>query len=386
MESLPKRSDDIYKEIESFEEYELTQCVAYEMAVRNSDIQEVLQEYASYVVYTPEDERIEPYSKDYKSLLNQKLLEKYFIGFEVLHYLYILESEQHISAFHHQIDQVKSHNTSCITWLEDIYKDKIENIIKYMEKTIEDFYKNLQTFQLKNPKKFEKSLFRAQYYCNNLPLLREVSHIDKGGIIEYKDEEKVRINNKDFLFYKKPKLEPPKNISYEIDLKINLALPQGELIDYLRKIKQNFDKKKLTLTTPLDSLGIVLDKAVIKKDYPKKPTALKMADMFFIYDYVKARQNYIQKQNKSNEAELEAEIENIKKYHTGIDRKTRIAFAKAENLENIINTKITDIFKEDELINTLGIKADNISKLYYAIKPYIDDFKYKELITGISAI
>ena len=37
MESLPKRSDDIYKEIESFEEYELTQCVAYEMAIRNDD-------------------------------------------------------------------------------------------------------------------------------------------------------------------------------------------------------------------------------------------------------------------------------------------------------------------------------------------------------------
>ena len=32
---LPKRSDTIYQEIESFEEYELTQCVAYEMAIRN---------------------------------------------------------------------------------------------------------------------------------------------------------------------------------------------------------------------------------------------------------------------------------------------------------------------------------------------------------------
>ncbi len=37
MSDLPKREDAIYKEIASFEEYELTQCAAYEMAVRNDE-------------------------------------------------------------------------------------------------------------------------------------------------------------------------------------------------------------------------------------------------------------------------------------------------------------------------------------------------------------
>ena len=37
MGNLPKRDDEIYKEIESFKDYELTQCVAYEMAIRSSD-------------------------------------------------------------------------------------------------------------------------------------------------------------------------------------------------------------------------------------------------------------------------------------------------------------------------------------------------------------
>jgi len=38
MRNLPKRDDTIYKEIESFEDYELTQCITYEMAIRNDGI------------------------------------------------------------------------------------------------------------------------------------------------------------------------------------------------------------------------------------------------------------------------------------------------------------------------------------------------------------
>ena len=42
MDNLPKRSDKIYQEIEEFEEYELTQCVVYEMAIRNEDVQKII--------------------------------------------------------------------------------------------------------------------------------------------------------------------------------------------------------------------------------------------------------------------------------------------------------------------------------------------------------
>jgi len=52
----PKRSDPIYKEIESFENYELTQCVAYEMAIRSPNelatieaIQDYYQEHKTEI-------------------------------------------------------------------------------------------------------------------------------------------------------------------------------------------------------------------------------------------------------------------------------------------------------------------------------------------------
>lgn len=37
MDKLPQRDDLIYKEIEEFQDYELTNCIAYEMIIRDSE-------------------------------------------------------------------------------------------------------------------------------------------------------------------------------------------------------------------------------------------------------------------------------------------------------------------------------------------------------------
>ena len=43
MDKLPQRDDLIYKEIEEFQDYELTNCIAYEMMIRNKDAAEELK-------------------------------------------------------------------------------------------------------------------------------------------------------------------------------------------------------------------------------------------------------------------------------------------------------------------------------------------------------
>jgi hypothetical protein len=45
---LIKIDDEIYKEIDSFQDYELTQCVAYEMAIRNHDVLEKINTTIKY--------------------------------------------------------------------------------------------------------------------------------------------------------------------------------------------------------------------------------------------------------------------------------------------------------------------------------------------------
>jgi hypothetical protein len=44
MANLPKRKDSIYEEIEKFENYELTPCIAYEMAIRNQEVIDLLHD------------------------------------------------------------------------------------------------------------------------------------------------------------------------------------------------------------------------------------------------------------------------------------------------------------------------------------------------------
>lgn len=52
MDNLPKRDDPIYREIEQFKDYELTECIAYEMAIRTPLVQEYINLYNDIKNYT----------------------------------------------------------------------------------------------------------------------------------------------------------------------------------------------------------------------------------------------------------------------------------------------------------------------------------------------
>lgn len=311
MTNLPKRDD--YKEIESFADYELTQCVAYEMMVRNDD-----------------------FIKDWYELVSNSQA--------------VIQKDKKIYA-----------NSECSEEEDNLFFDAL------IEKS-------------------KKWGININEFCNAYDY--EAYFLDSHNFFKidgaYKDAYEITDLQKDItnhydLAFCRPKIQL-KNISKVTLLEINLSLPKNELIAIISKIKDEADLSNIQ--TPLEFLGETLEDATAQKDYPKKPTAEKMADMFFIYDYVKARLNNIEKENKLNDDNLKIEIEDIKKFHTGKDRKIRISYAKAEFLESIINTKIEDIFKEDELTKVVK----NVSKLYYAIRPYIEDLKYKELVTGVSAI
>ncbi|WP_419673566.1 hypothetical protein [Aliarcobacter butzleri] len=47
MDKLPQRDDLIYKEIEEFEDYELTNCIAYEMATRIQELERELIKFCN---------------------------------------------------------------------------------------------------------------------------------------------------------------------------------------------------------------------------------------------------------------------------------------------------------------------------------------------------
>ena len=279
---LPKRKDPIYKEIEEFKDYEFTNCIAYEMAIRNKQVIKIFN----------------------NEILNIKSIDM------------IVEQ----MAFYRLQEDLKPYGLSdCINSL------------------------------LEKPKNL---LGRTTYTTN------------------YNEVE---------IQESRPKLDF-KEITKKAILEINLNLPKNEIIKYLEEIKQRFDDNRNLVKTPLEILGEVFEKSDNKKINKKL-----IADKFFIYDYITARQEEIKESNEFLYEEYEEEIQEIKNNtdYTVSEKKIQLKEKKKEFEENT-NIRINELFAGIEDIKGIeGILPATAKRYYYDIKPFIDDCKYKELITGM---
>jgi len=361
---LPKRSNEIYKEIESFEEYELTQCVAYEMAIRGED-----ENFSIIPLWELEKNNtfllsdIDLYDVCKLSDKVIKFYPTYLKDTETVAYQLFKEKTNKMSDF-------QCHD-------EEILKTMFQQAKTYW---INRFANNLDYF-IQNFLLNENKEFIPQQLSTWL----EDIFIDKTHLIE------IIKNSSKVLHYQPIKYKRPKivsNLTKDVRININLALPLTELMAQITKIKNCYNKYDNILKAPIELLGEELQKATPTKNYPKKPKAEKMADMFFVYDYVKARQNKIKELNADEELRYKKELQRISndKDLSTREKKIQRTSSKVEHLELLIATTQLDIFKEDELLKQLNVSSGNVEKMYHAIKPYIDDCKYKELITGVSTL
>jgi len=308
MIDLPKRSDSTYKEIEDFKDYEFTNCIAYEMAIRNEELQKIIKKFNDLI---PEID----FDKD--KLVNEDeflLFEKY--------------------KEHYHIDT---------------------SFCNFYKKTNLNFFENSE-----------------KIHDNRRELEGEIIE----GILTLdwkKHQDKAIIEDSKFLQFKRPRLSIPKKLDKTIDLKINLNLPKDELIAYISKIKDEYDKDNSIIQSPLELIGIDVEKAANKKINKKL-----IADKFFIYDYVTSRLKQIREDNLSMYEEYEEQKQEIlnNKYIDSKDRKIQLKELKREFEEN------TNIRKDELFDGIEGFSSGTAKRYYYDIKPFIDDCKYKELITG----
>ena len=356
MNKLPSRSDEIYKEIESFEEYELTQCVAYEMAIRNEDNLKAVEELKKLYFSCMEDIQGDVLIKfECTNALVDKIDKIDFLSYDYeekrlnIHYIlnktYSMEKES-ISPFSSKIDSLNARNGN----KTQINRRKGYNIIIDLNHINEI---NLNDIIVGKEKPY-----------------RIINHISTKG---------VSINAN----FKRPQIKiQDKTKSINASLQLDINQPLNELIAYITHIKKDLEENQDILKAPIELLGEELHKT---NDTPKQK-AKRWADMFFIYDYVTQRLKEIEELNNQAKQEYEEKLQEIKE-NKDLSKKEKAiqkSVAHAEYLENCIDTTRKDIFKELE--QQLNIKKDSISKLYYAIKPYIDESKYKELVTGISAL
>lgn len=251
MIDLPKRSDSIYKEIEEFEDYEFTNCIAYEMAIRNEEAKKIIQKISKlnsirhHFIYRKNEDG------DYYDLFGRS--DKYFI----------LENDL---------------------------------VVKQLETKL------LKTFMIDYSKINDRP-------CGNILLTREsLIYIMQQGLF-FLNESKINpINNtlanftrKDFFeIHQSYNIKTKENISKlkdtrtkklrykdkDISIPLNLNLPKDELIAYISKIKDEYDNDNSIVKNINDLLGEDSTKAD-DEHTQKKSNPIRWADWFYIYDCYK---------------------------------------------------------------------------------------------------
>lgn len=158
MDNLPQRDDLIYKEIEEFQDYELTECIVYEMAMRTFLVKE--------------------YLKLRKSIGN-KILEFYKLEEEILnecwlHYkdIYLEHNEKY-----NIIDEMPSHinNKTSFSMVTDLDYNEISVIDN--NQLSRQAYKTTSRPLLSIPKEFKNDVIVQINF--NLPKKEIIAYIEK---------------------------------------------------------------------------------------------------------------------------------------------------------------------------------------------------------------
>ena len=196
-------------------------------------------------------------------------------------------------------------------------------------------------------------------------------------------------NQKDFSFYViYPKYKRAVRDFTDTKVALNLNLSEDELVDYIKKIKKNYDSKNSIIKTKRELLEEELegfDNKVLKAD-----SAAKWADNFFIYDYF-----------------LYHKVNNINKKESDIKREIQIEFIKFHGIRvlkdnsEIKNSKDTKYkyipleeyktqegySQDDDIFETLldenqAISIRAIEDKYKLLSKYIqgEDPLYKKLL------
>ncbi len=301
MDKLPQRDDLIYKEIEEIEDYELTNCIAYEMAIRNKEAARKLSilkriETLKYKIIEKIRARTNNYYSSYKKypIIFKDIIEEVLIS--------RLKKEFGINYNYSEIE---------------------ENPVGFKVVRYTQLYSEAMMSELISLDKRFRHKTKANFITK------------QGYIIEQIYNRKREIKSEISSNFKR-KLTLKNELNIKIDLPLNI--PKEELIAYISKIKDDFDKNNSIIKTPLELLGEALEKSDNKKT-PKKPKACVYADWFYIYDYWK----YEKTQGKTDK----------------------------------------DIFVALEVENNVPYKEDMIRKIRDKMKYFIDDLGYKELITGV---
>ncbi|MFV0480525.1 MAG: hypothetical protein ACK5LP_00945 [Campylobacteraceae bacterium] len=405
---IPKRNDDIYLEIESFQEYEFTQCITYEMAIRNknntNEVEKVIKWYLKNEVIfekikNDKEYRDRLYKKEYDDLSKD---EKGFVD-------YYLKNYNDVHSFEHCFDMelsrmvnnleiipfIDSHNTEYVNGTiinnQRVYNEEIyyflDNFLYYRDKRLnKKIYKIIDSKLLGGRDHEQRGILheelkiRYEEYVNFMGVSLEKRDIREGYILDTSIKRISELTNNT--------IETPRQFidDYKKNANTNFRNIEDSESDfeeieyeYGHTIINNFKRPKLKLINSKTSTNLKIE---IDLNTPLNE----------VIAYVKHLKKDLTKDNI-----LKAPIEllgvavsmdqkNNNKLPNKSERYADMFFIYDCKKRGISNSKISNEiynYYADKGITTKTMDAKTIKKYYEIAIEYIDNRRYTELITGI---
>lgn len=215
-DGLPKRGRGKYPEIEKFELYELTHCVAYEMAMRNNEVQKIIHELDVLAI-----EMVQLFG----SIDPEKASKIASIGKKTAKLIMTLEDEYYVV-----YDSEKP----------ILSKENYENltVVNHREPNIEiaSYFENVYSLQ------------EDEYKFNGI--VNDGFAVIQGA---YQDSEGFDVN------IIVPNFKKPMRVFNQTQVALNLSLPIEQIKDFIEVIKNHYDQENSSIQNIKQLLGLEFD-------------------------------------------------------------------------------------------------------------------------------
>lgn len=354
-----KRNNQIYIDIENFEQFEFTHCLTYEFARRNTKVCELLNFLNLFFIYY--NQTIYP-KKDFDSDEFNKIkiyCKKILYDFNKI--------DIYKEIMHLEFKNIKFMCSLVVeTLIEELYERYYVIYKNELEFSDNIYNKNKFIERDKELTKFSQKEISDDTYYN-------IKHTDSYNI--------VQISNKsidDFSFCTiYPNFKTAIRDFSTTKITLNLSLPEKDLLSFISLIKKDHDVEDSSIKNIYELLGKEFN---IGSEELKNLTNQEWADYLFIYDYIKETKDDYTTTTYQKLQEIFTSIYGYKIEKTSEeitnDRKKR----DNSKFKIISSEEYNKLDTETKKTTKQNISIDTLKDRYKFMKNLIENCKYKFLI------
>lgn len=364
--SLPQRTDIIYKEIENIKKFEFTLAVVYEFARRNEKVQLILNFLNdTFKLYA---ERIYP-NKNF-NISDFDKLKQCFIGI-----LITFNKKEFVNEIKNSVIDDSQRVCSMVVEIlaEELYE--VYYLIYKTDMAFSSLIYNQNRFIERDPE-FTRHVYETEedYISENENYKYNFDSNEYYIFYQavYKNEKKFKFNT----FY--PNYKTALRNFTDTKILLNLSLPKEEILDFIKKIKNDYDANNSSIKNIFQLLGEEID---MSPQDIEDMSAKEWADSFFIYDYIKSSKdkNKQTKYQKLQEIFTKNNGYKIKKTPAEIreDKKRR-----DNSLYKIISIEVYELFKDNYKNKKIKpfISIKTLEERFKLIDIFTSEINYKRVI------